>query len=85
MPKDFTKYRFNEDIYSKRKIVKSVVEDYINAHNNLTFEMLEKVFPPEIQQATKLKVASFDVVRKVSDISTSNEGRYFSEPITPAD
>mgnify|MGYP002624330116 CR=1 FL=1 len=85
MSKDFTKYSFNGKIYCKRQLVKTVVEDYINSHKNLTFEMLENAFPSKIQQETKLKIASFDVMRRCSDISASNDRHYFPEIISLTD
>ena len=85
MAKDYKKYLFEGNIHCKRQLVKTVVENYINSHKNLTYEMLENAFPSKIQQETKLKIASFDVIRKCSDISNSNDCRYFPEKFLLAD
>ena len=85
MEKDYKKFLFEGKTYCKRQLVKNVVENYINSHKNLTYEMLENAFPSKIQQETKLKIASFDVIRKCSDISNSNNRRYFPEKFLLAD
>ena len=85
MEKDYKQYLFEGNKYCKRQLVKTVVENYINSHKNLTYEMLENAFPSKIQQETKLKIASFDVIRKCSDISNSNDCRYFPEKFLLAD
>lgn len=81
MSKDCKRYFYKNNIYCKRQLVKKIVEDYISANKNITFPDLEKVFPPEIQQKTKLKIASFDVFRKTEDITDSQDKHYFSEEI----
>jgi phosphosulfolactate synthase (CoM biosynthesis protein A) len=85
MAKDYKKYLFEGNIHCKRQLVKNVVENYINSHKNVTLEHLEKAFPSKIQQETKLKIASFDVIRKASDISDSDNRHYFKERISLAD
>ena len=82
MPKDFTKYSFNGKIYCKRQLVKAVVEDYIYSNKGISLEELTNVFPSDIQQETKLKVASFDIIRKSKDISDFDNKLDFPDKIS---
>ena len=48
--KDYTKYRFNGNIYNKSKLVHSVVKEYISRHPiPLTTSKLQDIFPYTIQ------------------------------------
>ena len=47
--RDLTKYEFQGSIYSKSKLVHAVVKQYVHDNPLITYEELEKVFPPELQ------------------------------------
>ncbi|MBP3771141.1 MAG: hypothetical protein J6I53_00450 [Treponema sp.] len=85
MAKDCSKYLFKGKLYGKGRLVEAVVTDYILAHKNITYSELTQIFSADIQQVTKLKVASFDVVRETSEISENQSRHYFSDEIQLAD
>ncbi len=85
MSKDNTKYIFNGNTYCKRQLVKAIVEDYINHHKDITFSELEEKFPPEIQQNTKIKIASYGIIKKTVNIPESMTDRFFSNKIKLSD
>lgn len=73
MSKDFSKYSFKDHTYNKRRLVEAVVKDYLTSHKNITFSELQEVFPPEIQQQTKVNCSSIAVI-KVDPTWTDNLG-----------
>jgi len=48
--KDRTKYIFETNVYGKGKLVLAVIKSYVNSHDNLSYEDLQKVFPKELQR-----------------------------------
>lgn len=47
--RDFTKYTFNNSIYSKSKLVHAVISQYVEDYPETTFNKLKSVFPDELQ------------------------------------
>lgn len=47
--KDYTKYRFNQQVYGKSRLVLAVIKDYIQRNPSTTFSQLEKILPPSLQ------------------------------------
>ena len=47
--RDYSVYIFNEQHYSKGKLVNAVLREYVNQHPTLTYNNLELVFPKSIQ------------------------------------
>lgn len=77
--KDFSKYRFDGQIYCKSRLVLAVVKQYVADYNPHTFEELRQAFPDELE-------GSFAVVRLVEDVPDKYRGiggvkRYFDEII----
>lgn len=77
--KDFSKYRFDGQIYGKSRLVLAVVKQYVADYNPHTFEELRQAFPDELQ-------GSFAVVCLVEDVPDKYRGiggvkRYFDEII----
>ncbi len=85
MSKDFSKYRFKDHTYNKRRLVEAVVKDYLNSHKTITFSELQKVFPAEIQQQTKIGISSIAVIEKVENIPQWLSKKFFDEEITLSD
>ncbi|MCF6190653.1 MAG: hypothetical protein L3J51_09245 [Cocleimonas sp.] len=66
--RDYTKYRFNGDLYGKRGLVLAVVKDYIFKNQKVTYEELNKIFPKKIQ-------GSIGVLNKLKDVKIRYKGK----------
>jgi hypothetical protein len=80
MGKDYTKYSFNEKIYSKGRLVLAIVGKYVAAHPKTTFEGLKTIFPDELQSKTLIHFSKIRVVfEKVNGIEMSEQKRFFRQ------
>lgn len=57
--KDYSKFRFNNAIYNKSRLVNAVLKHYVDIKPTTTFSDLQKLFPKDIQ-------GSFGVFDKIS-------------------
>jgi hypothetical protein len=64
--KDLTKYIFNGEIFSKRRLVLAVINSYVKNNPSVTLEKLQNIFDREIQ-GTFYVVDSFINARKTTD------------------
>ena len=62
--KDFTKYIFNNDRYTKCRLVLAVVKEYVSSHPNTSFDELLIIFPKNIQGSIGVFNRYEDVQRK---------------------
>jgi hypothetical protein len=46
---DYTRYRFKNNVYAKNRLVLAIVKDYINNHENCTYESLRTTFFKSLQ------------------------------------
>ncbi len=76
--KDYTKYLFNKTVYSKNRLVLSVVNSYVEEHPNVSFAELKKVFPDDLQGHSYGVFTSLEDAEKVS--TDSGYKRHFIEP-----
>jgi len=75
--RDKTKYLFEGSIYSKNRLVLSVVKSYVNKYSNTTFSMLQKTFDKSLQGSLGV-VTQYELVKNKLDAKK----RYFiDEPI----
>ena len=80
MGKDYTKYSFNEKIYSKGRLVLAIVGKYVAAHPKTTFEGLKTIFPDKLQSETSIQFSKIQVVfEKVNGIEMSEQKRFFMQ------
>ncbi len=57
--KDYSKFRYQGELYNKGRLVNAVVRDYVDLHPAVTFAQLKEVFPKHVQ-------GSFGVFDKIS-------------------
>lgn len=75
--KDYTRYRFNGKNYSKAQLVYSVVKQYVLDNQNITYEKLLSVFPPDLQGFSLSVFEKWeDAVEKYMD----KQPRYYISP-----
>lgn len=73
--RDITKYRFNGEVYCKRRIVYECVTQYIKDNNINAYEDLIKVFPDYIQGSLGV-VKSAEIAEKYSGAHKRFRGFY---------
>lgn len=84
--KDHTKYSFDGiNFHVKRRFVLEVIKHYIEAHPNIRYKELEKVFPPSLHSRALGVVRSLEEVREKLRLHPDLKKRYFlkEEEIIP--
>ncbi len=73
-PKDKTKYKFRQRVYSKRGLVLAVVSRYVAEHHGIGGEELSRVFAKELQ-------GGFGVVRPIGEtfLYQADPPRFFND------
>lgn len=76
--RDKTKYRFNDIIYNKNRLVLEVVKQYIKDNPDITFQGLEEAFPKSLQGSYGVFKTKDEAIKKRNE-SIRTEKRYFLE------
>ena len=77
MGRDFTKYNFNGEMYTKSSLVLAVIGKYAELHPKTTFENLKMLFPDEIQAETSIHFSKLQLVFEKADAVEINEKKRF--------
>jgi hypothetical protein len=75
---DRTKYKFNNDIFGKSRLVLAVLKKHCKDNPELTFHDLEKQFPQEIQGSFYGVFTSQDEAKRI--IENTKHQRHFIKP-----
>jgi len=76
--RDYTKYKFNNNIYGKSRLVQAVVKKFVDDNPDITFDKLKEIFPDTLQSNSKIQFSSIQVVfSKFHEIPDSELKRFF--------
>lgn len=69
--RDYSKFKFNDEVLSKNRLVLSVIKKYIDEHPNIELNELKNIFPDELQ-------GSHGVVKTLDEYRNENlKGKRF--------
>ena len=74
--RDYTKYKFNNEVFGKGRLVLAVVNAFVEQNPELTFEQLKNQFPDYLQRG------SFGVISEAESVMSDERKRrrFFSKP-----
>ncbi len=76
--KDQTKYKFNNGIFGKGRLVLEVVKQYMNNNPKVTYYGLKQLFPDELQANSQFQFSDTQaVIIKVEEIAAKNKKRFY--------
>ena len=77
--RDRTQFSFDGGVkyYNKRKFVLEIIKDYIQRHQEITFNDMEKVFYPEIHSRSRGVIKRYEEVQQMIKESEDIKTRYF--------
>ena len=76
--KDYTKYNFQNEVYSKSRLVLEVIKKFVLNNPEITFLKLVKTFPNELQSNTRIQFSDKRVViMKIEDVTEKDQTRFY--------
>ena len=77
--KDYTRYKFNNEIYKKNRLVLAVVKFYLENNRNPSYENLLEVFPKILQGSIGVCIRLDEAIHKIENSPNpkTEKTRYF--------